>query len=243
MGAPVRRHGDEPAPGHDQHARGDKSLLQSRGLDIPDRPAGNFEASDLIHHLFHRSNAIELCPGISAGIFAPVRVRRFSLACRPAASSTQLCVRPVRLARDKSVLRPYADAQQLAAYCVHLYRRGERCQSQLPPSARSQLAPRHLHLPVDPAERSCRAVLQRWDAARIAPTRRSDFFSLDVFPAGALAAERRHLRARMVCSVQLSCIFRRCEGLFGTFFRLRALCAGLSLAGPILTRFARSRPA
>src|SRR5262249_2501488 len=118
LGAPVRRHGYEPAPGHDQHARGDKSLLQSRGLDIPDQPAGNLEASDLIHHLFHRSNAIELCPGISAGIFAPLRARRFSLACRPAVSSTQLCVRPVRLAGDKSLLWPYADAQQLAAYCV-----------------------------------------------------------------------------------------------------------------------------
>jgi len=53
LGAPVRRHGHESPPGHDQHAHGHKSLFQSRSLDIPNRRSADLERGRLVHRLFY----------------------------------------------------------------------------------------------------------------------------------------------------------------------------------------------
>ncbi len=133
------------------------------------------------------------------------------------------------LARHQSALRPYADAQQPAACRAHQHRRRAACQEELRIPACFQLAARQLHLPSDPAERPCRAVLQRRDAAWIAAARGRHFFLVDLLPAAALAVGRRHPRAGLLRCFALSRVFRRREGLFRAFLRPGDFSAGISL--------------
>src|SRR2546429_277678 len=161
--------------------------------------------------------------------FTALCIRRVALACRPAVSSAQLRLRPAGLARHQSALRPYADAQQPAACRAHQHRRRAACQEELRIPACFQLAARQLHLPSDPAERPCRALLQRRDAAWIAAAFGHNFFFVDLLPAAALAVCRRPLPAGLLRCFALSRVFRRREGLFRAFLRPGDLSAGISL--------------
>src|SRR5262249_48476174 len=204
LGAPVRRHGHESPPGHDQHAHGHKSLFQSRSLDIPNRRSADLERGRLVHRLFYRSDLIELRARRGARIFAAVCVCGLPLARGPAVSSPQLRVRAARLARDKSLLRPHVGAEQPLARRLHRDWRRAPCQDELRTPPCRQLPAGELHLAVDHAEHARRALLQRRNAARIATARWSDFLIFDFLSADPVALGCRHLRAGMLRSAPLS---------------------------------------